>query len=86
MDEYSHVYINNSYRKEPSSITFGNSMPSYPLPMHVQERVAPMPVYRTNESQNTVYLSPHADYPIPVKAIHSCKLKMVKVNSVLIIE
>lgn len=86
MDEYSHVYINNSYRKEPSSITFGNSMPSYPLPMHVQERVAPMPVYRTNESQNTVYLSPHADYTIPVKAIHSCKLKMVKVNSVLIIE
>ena len=61
------------------------SVPNYPVPLPTQvgyaasinhDRMSSVPVY-ISPSQNTVFLSPHTDYLIPVTAIHSCKFNIV---------
>lgn len=54
--------------------------PNYPAPAQGNyaasvhhDRMVSVPMYVSPPSENTVFLSPHSNYSIPVVAIHNCK-------------
>ncbi|CAO3627284.1 unnamed protein product [Mucor hiemalis] len=73
-------------RQSVNSVVFGHNNtrdltgPNYSVPVPTQanyathinrEQLASMPMYMSPPSQNTVFLSPHSEYSIPVIALHN---------------
>lgn len=83
---HNRVYSNSNHyhkdRQSVNSVVFGNSnvSPNYSVPVPTQvnygasmnrDHLVSVPMYMSPPSQNTVFLSPHSDYSIPVIALHN---------------